>query len=454
MIVWQDKKRQKEGGGVAPAPLHSAPSSESPCKKTKSEYDLAMSLIDPHLSKTLGVFRPNRLKRPLLKDITEKEPSVNERKNKSVTQTQKPWLDIAVNFLYSILKNTTFFIIKMKKTGKKYRIPRAKRGNIGHAHREQNRLQQIQWVIDNLIKTREIDPYHIETNTLFVTLTCQYDPSSLLSIENSWHNVKNELPKFIKKFKNKASVALFGNLVGYVVCFEAHELGGCHAHIAMIFDKPILCTRMNSGTEQKDVWRVPGENRDLINKYWTWNTDIRGSDTSAIAGYLTKELGKANHVEGAVRRWMSRRDTGKLPVTDEEIAQYKNDVKKIWAYYFAIKLNMRLLHVSKSIPRLDKIHHKSQDDEEAQEEVKTEGKDEVEEIIIVSPVISSSQATLLPYGGEVKPEDRDVFLIDDWFEGIRCPPRLIRFKGTIGEWQKKMNENRIKKKKVKNGRLF
>jgi hypothetical protein len=390
-----------------------------------------------------------------VKNIAVKLPNVKEDEKQKLSQSddqikflfdtpfqpgQKNWIDIAVNFLYNILKFTTFYVIKIKKTGKKYRIPRAKRGNIGHAYREQKRLEQIQWAIDKSVKTKGIDHGHLETNTLFLTLTHPYNPTDLKSIENSWRYMQKDVPKFVKTFKNKKAVKLFGNLFGYVGCPEAHELGGCHFHLALIFDKPILCTKMYSEIEKKDVWRVSDEARAFIGEKWSWNFDIRGSDTAAIAGYLTKELGKANHVEGAVRRWLERRKTSKLPVTDEEKGQYINDVKKIWAYFFAIKNGIRLLHVSKSIPRLDRIHHKSQDKEE-QEEKTDKKEDEEVETLIINPVAAASCPEFLPFGGEIKVGDSDFFITDKWFEGIDLPVGMVKFKGTIGDLQKKKKKS-------------
>jgi hypothetical protein len=70
--------------------------------------------------------------------------------------------------------------------------------------------------------------------------------------------------------------------------------------------------------------------------------DVIGCGDSDLANYITKEMKKASSCEKAIK--LLKQETGTAEQEKRDAAR-----KKVLAFYFADKLKMRLLHVSKGI---------------------------------------------------------------------------------------------------------
>lgn len=241
---------------------------------------------------------------------------VDQTKSKTLSFLEKP-----LNHLYNRLKNTQYITSYLYSSGKIRHVPATMRGNKVYAWYQARRMEQIQTAIDadKLIKNDS-------TNVFFITLTNKYDSKNWESIKESWLFVPKEYTKFMRKLKKSMSIK------HHIGVFEAHEGGGCHAHIVLVLPEMVKCW-----VDKEGVLRSPEDLNALIKKLWGQNVDVRGARNSGIAGYLTKELGKTNHVEDAIKRAKKGEET-------------PSDRKKIWAYYWADKLNIRLLRVSHSLP--------------------------------------------------------------------------------------------------------
>ena len=260
------------------------------------------------------------------------------------------------------------------------------RGNKAYAWYQGERMEQIQSEIDKAAKIT--GDY---TNVFFLTLTHEYRKDSLISIRDSWNVVPKRLTKFIRKLKTKWPVQ------HYVAVLEAHEGGGCHAHVVVVLKDPVKCTRDGSG-----VLRLPDSYRDLVRDLWTENIDLRGSDSSAVAGYLTKELGKVKHVEDAIRRARKGQETA-------------SDRKKMWAYYWADVLSIRLLRVSQSLPPAYEL-----EGEEADDRRDNTGNNSTEDPVVQVITVTRKQVKnwpwFMPWTGEVLPGTEEYEKIIQIFE--------------------------------------
>lgn len=301
-------------------------------------------------------------------------------------------LEQPANHLFKKLHAVQFCKLVRYVSGRILRVPANMRGNKVYAWYQSIRMNQIQAEIDKVAK---IDGDY--TNIIFLTLTHQYKKKSLDSIRESWTVVPARLTKFLRKLKS------FFRIVHYVGVLEAHEEGGCHAHVVLVTREPIHCAR-----DSKGVLRLPKTYRDQIRDAWGENVDVRGSDSTAIAGYLTKELGKVNHVEDAIKRARMGQETA-------------SDRKKIWAYYWADVLGIRLLRVSRSIkvdpeeevenPEDDRLDNLSDNPTEPE-------KDEIEFVITVSRKQYKKWDWWSCWTGEVDPESEEYEKINELFEGV------------------------------------
>jgi len=188
-------------------------------------------------------------------------------------------IENAIAFLKSHLKKNKFFV----KIGENEitKFSGSKRGNKVYAHKMETRIDPI---IKSITKCE---------NSYFITLTHQYD---LVNPSESWEYMRKNVPKFLRKAKFNT----------YLYVYEAHKNGGCHCHLIVT----------GSIDNQK------------IKQLWNGHIKIKKIKSEKIGSYLTKEVGKAGHVETALKNW----DAGKLG---------NNDVKKIWRFYYLLKLQMR-----------------------------------------------------------------------------------------------------------------
>ena len=188
-------------------------------------------------------------------------------------------IENAIAFLKTNLRKNKFFIKISDESIIKF--SGSKRGNKVYAHKTE---QKIKPIVESLVKNK---------NAYFLTLTHTYDFKN--PVEN-WSYFNKNVPKFLKKAKFNS----------YIYVYEAHKMGGCHCHLIVNGEVSI----------------------NKIKKLWDGHIKIKKIKSAKIGAYLTKEIGKAGHVETALRNW----DDNKLR---------DNDVKKIWRFYYLLKLKMR-----------------------------------------------------------------------------------------------------------------
>lgn len=234
-------------------------------------------------------------------------------------------------------------------------------------------MEQIQVEIDKAAKIA--GDY---TNILFLTLTHEYDKTNVASIRESWNVVPERLTKFMRKLKTKFPI------LHYVAVLEAHEGGGCHSHVVLVLPEAVHCWKDADGN-----LRLPDTYRDTIAELWTENVDVKGSYSPDVAGYLTKELGKVNHVEDAIKRARKGQETA-------------SDRKKVWAYYWADVLSIRLLRVSRSLPPAYELEGQ-EPDERLDDKSNNSTEDPVVQVLTVTRKQVKSWEWFEPWTGEVLP---------------------------------------------------
>jgi hypothetical protein len=236
---------------------------------------------------------------------------------------------ISVNWLKWKFRNAYYWVFGFREDKSMFKIPATVRGNETYAYYQNARIMQIQTKLKSEIKIE-----NSTTNALFLTLTQRYDTNSAEMIDKTWTNTRPALRKFKIKLRKMG-------MINYAMTLEAHENGGCHAHMIAIFDKTI---KMHA--TRGDKYRV--NNIELIykvKKAWadaldydmdSAFVDILACGNTGLAGYIVKELKKTASCEKAIRNTEVNKDT-------------PSDRKKILAFYFAGKNKMRLLYVSKGI---------------------------------------------------------------------------------------------------------
>jgi hypothetical protein len=238
-------------------------------------------------------------------------------------------LKISTNFLKWKFRNAFHWIFGLREDKSVFKIPASVRGNDTYAYYQNARIMQIQ---DSLKSKIVIE--NNTTNALFITLTQKYDTQSIESIAQTWVKTRPALRKFKDRLRKMG-------MINYTMTLEAHENGGCHAHMIAIFKKAI---KMHATKEKK--YRL----NDIgimykIKKAWadaldydmdSAFVDVLACGNSNLVGYITKELKKTASCEKAIKNVEVNKDT-------------PNDRKKILAFYFAMKNKMRLIYVSKGL---------------------------------------------------------------------------------------------------------
>jgi hypothetical protein len=254
-------------------------------------------------------------------------------------------LKLAVDYMHYRLRDASYWFLvdQINASGAHRTVKMASttRGNRSYAFYQAERVEQLQHSIDSRAVI-----HGDSTNLLFLTLTHPYNKDSFDSIKQTWEDLPELVTKTIRRLRKA------WGFTDYVVVFEAHADGGCHAHVAIILPAPVSCRRMSSVSKhtgkKTEILRLPDGYRDTLRKVYPYNSDIRGSDSPAIAGYLTKELGKVNQCEDALKRY----DEGRMT---------RDDQKKIYAFYFACNLGKRLLRVSRSLPSMETLENELSD---------------------------------------------------------------------------------------------
>ena len=210
-------------------------------------------------------------------------------------------IEKATCFLKNHLKKNNFFIKINENNGSISKIAGSKRGNKVYAYQTELKIKPI---VESLTK---------DTSAFFITLTHRYDSRNPL---DSWTYFNREIPKFIRRCKFDA----------YLYVYEAHKMGGCHCHLIVNGEVSI----------------------DKIKKLWDGHIKIKKIKNEKIGCYLSKEIGKAGHVESALKH----ADEGKLS---------DNDIKKIWRFYYLLKLKMRGWGTSRNLKIKESENNQSSD---------------------------------------------------------------------------------------------
>jgi hypothetical protein len=273
------------------------------------------------------------------------------KKNRQIADATAIMLDDAIQYLYVHFKKAATWRVTQRDDGQISKIPSTMRGNKVYAHYQSKRCEVIQNAIDKLIVFDKNN-----TNSLFITLTHQYNPKNVKSVEQSWQEMRKALPIFANKIRRLVT--------GYVITVEAHRLGGCHAHAQLILRKSV-----GMFEDEKEVWRCADEKlRQKIKQKWAdslsvpvakAHCDIEAVHDENSARYVLKELKKVESCEQAVRNLKSKAYDDEL--SDRQLKQKIKDEKKVLAFYYAIKNKMRMLRVSKTLA-------KTVDDDKAEEE--------------------------------------------------------------------------------------
>jgi hypothetical protein len=236
---------------------------------------------------------------------------------------------ISTDWLKWKFRNTFHWIFGLREDKSVFKIPASVRGNNTYAHYQNVRIMQIRDSLENKIVIE-----NNTTNALFITLTQKYDTDSIESITQTWTRTRPALRKFKDRLRKMG-------MINYIMTLEAHESGGCHAHMIAIFKK-----KMKIHATKENKYRLNDiEVIYKIKKAWadaldydmdSAFVDIIACGNTGLVGYITKELKKTASCEKAMRNVEINKDT-------------PSDIKKILAFYFAGKNRMRLLYVSKGI---------------------------------------------------------------------------------------------------------
>jgi hypothetical protein len=241
----------------------------------------------------------------------------------------KNLLQQAIDYLIRKFRGVYHWITGIREDGSIFKVPATARGNQTYAFYQQARIKQIQEYLKKEIRIADNT-----TNALFITLTQKYEKEEIEKIGKTWYNTKLALRKFKTKLRKLG-------MKNYVMTIEAHEAGGCHAHMIAIFND-----RIKIHATKENRYRMNDiELLYKIKKAWASSlgydmdsafVDIVACGNHNLIGYITKELKKASSCEKAIKNIEKENDT-------------PSDRKKVLAFYFADKYKMRLLYVSKGI---------------------------------------------------------------------------------------------------------
>jgi len=170
---------------------------------------------------------------------------------------------------------------------------------------------------------------------LWLTLTAPYEKTQEGRIA-SWKAVQARLQSFLRAIRRLG-------VDHYITVKEAHLEGGCHVHASLAFPE-----KLSYKKDRKGKLRLVGlrgrQVRDALKAAWgAGHIDVQVARDGGAAKYLVKELGKAGHIEDALRRAERGWDR------DEEAKYQSRDIKKLWTVYFASSLHIRRLTMSRSI---------------------------------------------------------------------------------------------------------
>ena len=189
----------------------------------------------------------------VIKDYSKKQvrSSDKNKKNSIKADATAIMLNDAIQYLYAHFRRASTWCITEREDGKISKRPSTMRGNEVYAYYQAKRCEAIQDALDNEIIINDNN-----TNSLFITLTSQYNSRSVESVNQSWQNMRKALPRFANKIRRLVT--------GYIITVEAHRLGGCHAHAQLLLRQPVEMYE-----DKKEVWRCADEElRQKIKSKW------------------------------------------------------------------------------------------------------------------------------------------------------------------------------------------
>ena len=184
-----------------------------------------------------------------------------------------------------------------------------------------------------------------EGSCLWLTCTMPYEKTNK-GRKASWQAVKEQQEPFLRKLRALGMSA-------YIAVKEAHADGGCHVHIVAGWENQLQSFERREWDDKNKKWvsrtRLGNASlREAIKEAWpSGHVDVQVVRDEKIGSYLVKELGKASHIEDALRR--ARRNWEK----DDDEKHRARDCKKLWAVYFAGKLKIRMITTSRNLPAVE-----------------------------------------------------------------------------------------------------
>jgi len=219
-------------------------------------------------------------------------------------------------------------ITRYKPDGIIVQFPEAKRGNSTYAWREEKKIQEYRKCLLQGAKDKTI---------LFITLTIPHN-SYYSACELSWRYINKTSSPFIKELRKLG-------IEKYLITFEATYEGGCHAHLITLWDKPFQ-TREIKGR----FFLADRELEKRISDKWLneWKKKYPHKRIKDIEIQVCPDLIEAGNAFNYVTKWIGKGSKIEVPLNNVEkgIAN-KNDVAKLFTYYWAMKLGIRLYRTSK-----------------------------------------------------------------------------------------------------------
>ena len=202
------------------------------------------------------------------------------------------------------MRNNVFFFGVSEDDGSVWVCPGAKKGNGVFANRQTE-------TVEDAVRQFDFDG----KRCLWLTCTQEIDYTSLETVLQSYIDIKDRIPKFIRLLKKLG-------MVKYMYVIEAHKRGGAHAHLILEFDRPLP---FHNHKKNNGVLLLSDESlRENIKSAWALgHADIQVVSSNRIAGYMVKELCKNSSVERALERLKDGKPL-------------KNDTNRVWAFYFMV----------------------------------------------------------------------------------------------------------------------
>ena len=199
-------------------------------------------------------------------------------------------------------------------------LPARKRGN---AFYNLDIAAKMAVINRQAVKLLKADIQNLKTNTFFITLTTKYDPlNPEKTTLQALARVNSRLPKFLRYMRKNYKCS-------YIWAKESHRDGGCHVHLIIQCKNLYQCFRYIDA-DGVETFRSDELRADIRTVWAIGNVDIQGvMHDSGVFAYVSKELGKSQNVEKALKR-----------IENGEPLK-KNDTNKIWMMW-AVKTLAKL----------------------------------------------------------------------------------------------------------------